>query len=93
VPPGTEGAVSLEGTSAGVVAAILYALLALAVGQVDLTGAAICAFAATIANISESYVGAISQDKVSWLNNDIVNVIQISLAAGVAGVLQAVILS
>ena len=36
VPRGTEGAVSAEGTVAGVVAALLFAALALAIGQVRL---------------------------------------------------------
>lgn len=34
VPRGTEGAVSLEGTAAGVAAAVLFSGVALAIGQV-----------------------------------------------------------
>ena len=89
VAPGTEGAVSLEGTAGGIVAAIVYSLAALVLGQVDLQGAAICAVAATASNIVESYMGAVVQGRVPWLTNDVVNVIQISLAAALAAVLQA----
>lgn len=88
VPPGTEGAVSAEGTMAGIAAALTYALLALVVGQVSLQGTAICTVAATIANILESYIGATSQDSVDWLTNDVVNVVQICIAAAIAGALQ-----
>jgi uncharacterized protein (TIGR00297 family) len=84
VPPGTEGAVSLEGTAAGVATALVFGLIALAIGQVDAQGAFICAAAATVANLAESYIGALAQGKVEWLTNDVVNVIQIVLAAALA---------
>lgn len=45
---------------------------------------AIITAAAFIANVFESYIGAALQGKVSWLNNDIVNVLQISVAAALA---------
>lgn len=89
VAPGTEGAVSLEGTAGGVVTAVLYSAIAMPLGLVDMQGAAICALAATMSNIVESYVGALAQSKTQWMTNDVVNVIQISLAAAVAGSLQA----
>lgn len=92
VPPGTEGAVSAEGTLAGISAALTYALLALAVGQVSLEATGICTIAATIANVTESYIGATAQDSIEWLTNDAVNVIQICLAAGIAGALQILLL-
>ena len=47
-------------------------------------GVLIVAAASTIANVFESYLGAVVQGNVSWLTNDIVNIIQISLAAGLA---------
>lgn len=40
--------------------------------------------AAVIANLFESYLGAALQDKALWLSNDIVNAIQICLAASIA---------
>lgn len=91
MPPGTEGAVSLEGTVAGIIAAAVYAILAVLVGQVDLQGAAICTVAATIANVAESYIGATSQGSVEWLTNDVVNVIQICIASFIAALLAFVL--
>ncbi|GLC41341.1 hypothetical protein PLESTB_001073500 [Pleodorina starrii] len=85
VPRGTEGAVSLEGTAAGAVAAVLFAATSFAIGQVpDVASAGVVAGAATIANLAESYLGASVQGRVSWLNNDLVNMLQISLAATIA---------
>ena len=42
------------------------------------------AAAAVVANTFESYLGAIVQGKVEWLTNDLVNIIQISVAAALA---------
>jgi uncharacterized protein (TIGR00297 family) len=81
VEPGTEGAISLEGSLAGVFAAFSYAMIALLLGQVTTAGAVQCTIAATIANLAESYIGATAQGKVEWLTNDVVNVLQICLAA------------
>lgn len=89
VPPGTEGAVSAEGTAAGVAAALVYAAIACLVGQVDALGGLICVVAATVANVAESYIGATTQNSLEWLSNDIVNVIQIFIAAAIAVLLQA----
>ena len=92
VPPGTEGAVSLEGTVAGIITAVAYSLIAMLLGQVDAQGATICGFAATVANIVESYIGAVAQGKVDWLTNDVVNVIQIVLAASIAILLHTLLI-
>ena len=46
-----------------------------------------CAAAAVVANIFESWLGAVEQGRVAWLTNDAVNVAQTALAAVVgAGV-------
>ena len=89
VPRGTEGAVSLEGTLGGMAAAGVMAGLALALRQVSLRGAALVVLAATVANLVESYIGATVQDRLPWLTNDLVNVVQISLAATLAVALGA----
>src|SRR6476469_3265882 len=73
VPRGTEGAVSLEGTIAGIVGSILIALLSWAVGLIDLTGIVFCVIAAFIATNIESVIGATVQSKFEWLTNDVVN--------------------
>ena len=86
VPRGTEGAVSLEGTLAGVAASAVFAGVALGAGQVDLYGAVIAVAAAFVATTFESMLGATVQGRegLQWLNNDVVNMLQISLAATIA---------
>ena len=52
--------------------------------QVDLLGVGVVTLAAFFANTLESYIGAGVQGRVSWLTNDVVNVIQICVAAAAA---------
>ena len=73
VPRGTEGAVSLEGTIAGIVGSIAIALLAWAVGLINLTGIVFCVIAAFIATNIESVIGATVQSQFEWLTNEVVN--------------------
>jgi len=81
VPRGTEGAVSLEGTAAGAAAGAAFAAIALLTGQVDLGGALIVVVAAFFANTFESMLGATVQGRLEWLTNDLVNMLQICVAA------------
>ena len=82
MPRGTDGAVSLEGTFAGLAASAVYSALAWRLGQVDPTGAAVCVCAAFVATNLESLLGATLYARV--LNNDVVNIIMISAGAAVA---------
>lgn len=50
----------------------------------DGRGAAAVTAAAFLANLFESWLGASAQGRVAWLTNDLVNVVQISLAAALA---------
>ena len=87
VPRGTEGAVSLEGTLAGVAISLAFAGFALFMGQLNgMIDVGTCVFAAFVATTFESMLGCLVQrrDGFKWLTNDIVNGIQISLAAAVA---------
>lgn len=40
--------------------------------------------ACVVANLFESYLGASIQGEISWLTNDAINMLQISVAAGLA---------
>ena len=60
--------------------------------QVGPECALVVAAAAVVANTFESYLGAVVQGKVEWLSNDIVNVIQICVAAALAVTAKAVLL-
>ncbi|MBP0012141.1 MAG: TIGR00297 family protein [Roseofilum sp. SBFL] len=81
VARGTEGAVSLEGTLAGMVGAISLALVGWLVGLISLLGVLYCLVAAFLATNVESVIGATVQEKISWLTNEWVNIINITLGA------------
>ena len=90
VPPGTEGAISLEGTLASAVGSIVMTLVMLALqllpswplaGLVMLVG--------LLATLAESLLGALVQDRVAWLSNELVNAFQTLLAAFLAMLLMA----
>jgi uncharacterized protein (TIGR00297 family) len=84
VAKGTEGAVSLEGTVAGVVASAGIAIVAWLVGMINLPGIGICILAAFIATNLESVIGATLQTKFEWLTNEVVNIINTFIGALVA---------
>ncbi len=84
VPRGTEGAVSLEGTLAGVVGSLAIALVGWLVGFITLSGILICAIAAFIATTIESLIGATIEGKVPFLTHDVVNVLNTLIGAIVA---------
>lgn len=88
VSRGTEGAVSLEGTLAGIVASAAIALVGWGVGLIDLLGVALCVLAAFIATNLESVIGATLQAKVGWLTNEVVNILN-TLIGAIAAVLLA----
>ncbi|KAH6788748.1 integral membrane protein of unknown function DUF92 [Perilla frutescens var. frutescens] len=93
VPRGTEGAVSLEGTFAGILASVLLASVAYVLGQINIPQAIICVIASQIANLGESIIGAVFQEKegFQWLNNDAVNVLNISMGSILAILMQQLI--
>ena len=81
VPAGTEGAVSLEGTLAGIVASALIAVVGYGVGLVSVFGIVLCMFAAFIATNLESVIGATIQEKFDLLTNEVVNIINTLIGA------------
>lgn len=93
VPRGTEGAVSLEGTLAGILAAIGLALVGWAVGLIDLWGVGISVVAAFVATNLESVIGATLQARFDWLTNEVVNILNTLIGAIVAGLLWQVLQS
>lgn len=84
VPPGTEGAVSLEGTLAGVVGSMILTAYGVASGLVTTAAALPCLLAAFVATNVESVIGAAAQDNFGWLTNELVNGIMtvVGAAAG-----------
>ncbi|GKZ00046.1 hypothetical protein MPSEU_000958000 [Mayamaea pseudoterrestris] len=86
VPPGTEGAVSAEGTAAAVVGGFLLSMYANLIGLIDLPSVALCTAAAFVATNVESVVGATLQEKkgMAWMTNEVVNFINTLVGAGLA---------
>jgi uncharacterized protein (TIGR00297 family) len=84
VPRGTEGAISLEGTLAGIVGSLLIAILAWGLGMIDVSGIGLCAIAAFIATNIESLIGATLQNQWDWLTNEVVNGINTFIGAAIA---------
>lgn len=81
VPPGTDGAVSMPGTLAGLAAAGLTALLGLALGLVAGPGAALfVALAAFFGTVVDSFVGALAPR----IGNEFTNVLCTLVAAALA---------
>ena len=85
VPPGTEGAVSLEGTAASLAGSALMALGMLLLGVIAGWRAWLLVSAiGLVATLLESLIGATLQRRWSWLTNELVNGLQTLLAAGLA---------
>jgi uncharacterized protein (TIGR00297 family) len=87
VEAGTEGAVSLEGTVAGILAAGGLTALAYWVGGAWaglLQGwlwIGCCWLAAIAATTAESWMGVVIQPRFDWMTNELINGIQTTLAA------------
>ena len=85
VPPGTEGAISLEGTLASAFGSLLMSVLMLALQLIPswpLTG--LVMLIGLVATLAESLFGALVQDRYDWMSNELVNALQTSLAAVLA---------
>ncbi len=86
VRPGTSGAMSLEGTAAGLLAALALAAAAAAVGLIPGALIFVVIVAATAGALVESALGA-TLEGPGILNNDMLNFINTAVAAAVALVL------
>jgi uncharacterized protein (TIGR00297 family) len=83
VKPGTPGAMSLEGTAAGLVAAIGLATLAVGLGLMPTTSIPAVVVGATAGALVESALGA-TLEGPGILNNDMLNFINTAVASAVA---------
>jgi len=90
VPRGTEGAISLEGTLAGVLGSTAIALVGWGVGLINLPAVLFCVLAAFIATNLESVIGATLQAKIGWLTNEVVNILN-TLIGALAAMLLALV--
>jgi uncharacterized protein (TIGR00297 family) len=83
VRPGTSGAVSAEGTMAGLIASLALATLGYALGLIPAAWIAAVVIAATIASLVEGALGATLEAR-GTLNNDALNLINSALGAALA---------
>ncbi len=83
VRPGTSGAVSLEGTVAGIAAALLLAIVAVALGLMPARWVGPVVLAATVASFIEGALGATLEAR-GTLNNDALNLINSALGVALA---------
>ena len=82
VLPGTEGAISIEGSVAGLFGSLIMTLVMINFSIISgISVALIVLLSGFLATILESYIGAIAQNKINWMTNELVNSIQTSLAA------------
>jgi len=87
VKPGTPGAMSVEGTAAGLLGAFALAATGAAVGLIPFSAVLLVAAAATAGALVESALGA-TLEGPGILNNDVLNFLNTAVAAAVAVALQ-----
>tara|TARA_B100000700_G_C14802010_1_gene741044 strand:+ start:107 stop:850 length:744 start_codon:yes stop_codon:yes gene_type:complete len=82
VPAGTDGGISLEGTIASVFGSVLMTLVFSSLGLIGNSFyATIVICSGVVATLSESFVGAVFQNRLTWMSNELVNFFQTSFAA------------
>ena len=86
VKPGTEGAVSAEGTAASILGGTLISMYGLLIGLISARAVPISIFAAFVATNIESVLGATLQGKknLEWITNEVVNFINTLIGAAIA---------
>ena len=85
VPPGTEGAVSFQGTLASAIGSLVMTAVVVAVQLVPAGPVAwLVAAVGLLATLLESLLGALLQERTPWLTNELVNAIQTAVAAVLA---------
>ena len=109
VPPGTEGAISLEGTAASLAGSGLMAALMLGLGLGAGSSVSTSSVSSSAVNpgavwllitlvglaatLIESLIGASAQQRWGWLSNELVNALQTAIAAVLALALAPLVLA
>jgi uncharacterized protein (TIGR00297 family) len=83
VPPGTEGAVSLEGTLGGLLGALVVAAVGAALGLYSWPLAALVTLAGLLGSLAESVIGTVAERR-GWLDNNLLNALSTAIGAGFA---------
>ena len=90
VPPGTSGAISAEGTAAGLLGALALGAIGVAAGLIPMSTLPIVVVAATIGSFAESVLGA-TLEPDGIVNNDVLNFANTAIAAMAAILLARVL--
>jgi uncharacterized protein (TIGR00297 family) len=83
VPVGTEGAISLEGTFAGILASVILCAAGIAIADIPIWMAVVCVIAAFVGTTVESYLGA-TLEQMKVVDNEIINFANTLVGAAVA---------
>ena len=89
VKPGTEGAISMEGTLWGIAASLVIAIVAFVTHLIGLTACIAVVIGAFLGNMVESYIGAKSGKEI---NNEVLNFLN-TLIGGLISALLAFLLT
>lgn len=80
IPPGTDGGISVSGTVAGTVAALIIAGCAAGLGITSVSSALLLAGAGVAGMLVDSLLGAVLERR-GYLNNDLVNLLSTAASA------------
>lgn len=80
VPPGTEGAVSLEGTLGGFAGALLVGATGVLVGLFGWTAAVLVAVAGLLGSLAESVIGTVATRR-GWMDDHLLNATNTAIGA------------
>jgi uncharacterized protein (TIGR00297 family) len=80
VTPGTEGAISLEGTAAGLVGAIVVSVVGAVAGLYGPGAAVMVAASGLLGSFAESVLGTVAERR-GWLDNDLLNAVNTAVGA------------
>ena len=83
VPSGTNGGISLNGTAAGIIAALITAVCASAFGLLHASGILVVGATGAAGMLVDSVIGA-TLETHGYVNNDAVNLLSTAAAAGFA---------
>ncbi len=86
VPPGTEGAISLEGTLGGLGGGLVVACVGALAGLYSWTAALLVALAGLLGSLAESVIGTVAERR-GWMGNDALNALNTAIGAACAVIL------
>jgi uncharacterized protein (TIGR00297 family) len=83
VPPGTEGAVSVEGTLGGMLGGFAVAAVGAATGLYSWAVLPVVGLAGLLGALAESVLGTVAE-RNGWMGNDALNALNTAMGAGIA---------